>query len=630
MDIFGNFNKIGKVKSDLADYEYQDENNSKGVLEEDEKEKPSFGIFYFAIFILAFLLIIKLVNLQITQNGTFAYLAEGNRIRTKLTEAPRGIIYDKTGAVLAKNNSTFALQIYPADLPKDAEAREKIYSLLKDNSNIDINDLKNKIDKQGLYSLEPIILIDNLSRDDALAAKVKYANCAGVVVADVPLRQYDTTVGLSHILGYIGKINEEELKENPTYNLTDKIGKIGLEKTYESMLKGIDGKEQVEVDSTGAIQRIMATINSIPGNSLYTTIDLGLQKKLAEVLQKASGSDKNAVAVAMDPQTGGILALVSLPSYDNNIFSKSDFSEDYQKLLDDPNNPLLNRVTDGQYPSGSTIKPFVAAAGLQEGVINESTTINDTGSIKIGDWEFPDWKVHGLTDVKKAIAQSCDVFFYAVGGGWDKIKGLGVEKLKEYLNKFGFGSITNIDLSSEAKGLVPDPDWKEEAKNESWYLGDTYHMSIGQGDLEVTPLQLVAGLSLIANGGKLLQPHLMDKIVDVSGKTIETFGTKVVRDSIISDDNMRIVREGMRQTNIDGSGRLLAALKDKNGNDVTSAGKTGTAEFGTDDKTHSWYTCFAPYDNPNIALVILVEGGGEGNEVSLPVAKEVLDYWFNR
>lgn len=631
MDIFGNIPTIGKLKNEQGrEYDYSATDEPRDVLE-NEENKPAFVFFYVIIFIFALILSFRLLNLQIVHGQQYQYIAEGNRIRTRSIEAPRGLIYDKNNQIIASSISSFSLDLYPADLPKDRNEREKIYEQLNINSQIGQEELTNKINQIGLYSLEPIVLKENISRDEALLLKVKYANMPGVVVTAKPIRQYENTQTLSHFLGYVGKITQEELDKNNGYTISDDFGKSGLEQVYEKYLKGKNGQDQMEVNSKGQVQRILSTNQPQSGDNITLTIDLDLQKKITEILSNVAGkSTKRGVVVAMDPQTGGILAMVSLPAYDNNIFSQPNFNDEYKKLLDDPEKPLINRATSGLYPSGSTIKPFMAAAGLQEGIISENTTINDTGEIKVGSWSFPDWKVHGLTDIRKAIAQSCDVFFYAVGGGWDKIRGLGLKKIDEYLAKFGFGAKTGIDLPSEEKGLVPDADWKKKVKKEAWYIGDTYHLSIGQGDFLSTPLQLLNATSVIANGGKLLQPHFVDKINAPDGSLVQQINTQVIRENFINSDVMQIVREGMRQTVIDGSGRLLNDLVDKNGNPIEASGKTGTAQFGSDDQTHSWFTSYAPYNNPSIALVVLVEGGGEGNESALPVAKDILQYWFNK
>ena len=631
LDIFGNADKqIGKIDSDLSEYQHHVETEPKDVLEEESK-KPGFGIFYILLVIFSLILVFRALDLQVVQAAKYQYLAEGNRIRSRTIEAPRGIIYDSQGKILANNSSSFDLEVYPADLPQKKEDREKVYEALAKNSNINIEELKNNIQTKGLYSLEPIVLAKNISRDEALLLKVKYASMAGVEISNRPLRQYDNTITLSHVLGYVGKISQEELAKDSNYKMTDQIGKSGLESFYEEKLKGQDGSEKMEVNSKGQIQRLLSTLEPVAGKDLVLTLDLDLQKKITETLNAmAEKSSKKAVAIAMNPQTGGILAMVSLPGYDNNLFSSVNFNEEYKKLAENVNNPLFNRAISGTYASGSVIKPFIASAGLQENIISENTTINDPGEIKVGEWTFPDWKVHGLVDVRKAIAESCDVFFYAVGGGWDKIKGLGVKKIKEYLEKFGFGAKTGIDLTGEEKGLVPDSDWKKKVKKEAWYIGDTYHLSIGQGDINVTPLQIVNGISAIANGGKLYKPHLLDKVVDSQGNELEKYQSEIISENFIDSNIIRIVQEGMRQTITSGSARSLNDLTDKNGNAVEVTGKTGTAEFGTEDKTHAWFVTYAPFDNPSIAMVILVEGAGGGDEAAVPVAKEILQYYFNR
>lgn len=624
---FEDFNNLGTVNLDNEEYQYPLEpETADTVREEEEYNKPNLLGFYFVCTIIGLVLTFRLLDLQIAQGAMHQYLAEGNRVRSRDIPAPRGNIYDQSGQILAKNVASFDLEIYPADLPRDKEDRYKIYEEIEKNSQIPAQDLKKQVESKGLYSLEPIILKEDLPRDEALLLQVRYKDLNGVSINKKPTRDYKVINGLAHILGYVGKISTNELEKNTGYKITDNFGKSGLELVYESNLKGVDGKEQVEVDSVGRLQRILATKKPNPGNNLFLTLDVNLQQKISDTLQIMSDQlgGREAVALAMNPQTGGILGLVNIPSYNNNIFSQSNFSHEYQKILDDPNKPLLNRVISGVYPSGSTIKPMIAAAGLEEKVITSKTTINDPGEIKVGEWSFPDWKNHGLTDVKKAISESCDVFFYAVGGGWDKISGLGVKKIDDYLEKFGFGSKTGVDLTGEAEGLVPSPSWKKKVKKESWYLGDTYHLSIGQGDLLVTPLQLLNAISAVANGGKLYKPHILLKETDNNGNLVKEYANEIIRENFISSNNIETVRAGMRQNVESGSGRKLNDLP------IAAAGKTGTAQFGIEDKTHSWYVCFAPYDNPQIALVVLIEGGGEGNETAVPVAREILQYYFTK
>ncbi|MDD3679028.1 MAG: penicillin-binding transpeptidase domain-containing protein, partial [Patescibacteria group bacterium] len=373
--------------------------------------------------------------------------------------------------------------------------------------------------------------------------------------------------------------------------------------------------------------RIYGQESPILGDNLMLSIDFKLQKKLTEELTKQMEKAKveKASAVAVNPQNGEILAVVSLPTYNNNLFSKGISEKDYQKLLDNKNFPLVNRVVTGEYPSGSTIKPFLAAAALDKGTITEKTTVNSTGGIKIGQWEFPDWKKggHGTTNVVKAIAESVNTFFYAIGGGYEKITGLGPEIMKKYLEKFGFGKSIEIDIDGVASGHLPDPEWKESFKNEPWYLGDTYNMSIGQGDVLVTPLQLVNALSVIANGGTMYKLQLAKAVLDTNGKVKSEIEKEIIKKDFLKKEAISITRKGMRQTVVAGSARSLANLP------VAVAGKTGTAQFGPQNsRKHAWFTAFAPYEKPTIALVVLVEGAGEGSEYAVPVARETLKWYF--
>ncbi|MBE3141656.1 MAG: penicillin-binding protein 2, partial [Thermoplasmata archaeon] len=327
-----------------------------------------------------------------------------------------------------------------------------------------------------------------------------------------------------------------------------------------------------------------------------------------------------------------ILGLVSLPAYDDNLFARGIQKEEYDQLLKDPYKPLFNRVISALYEPGSTIKPLVAAGALQDGVITAKTTISDPGVISIQNqynpaitYNFPDWKPggHGMVNVYKAIEQSCDIFFYAVGGGWQNIKGLGVDRLNKWYAKFGMGQKTGIDIPGEQDGFIPTPEWKEKTKKESWYQGDTYHISIGQGDLTVTPLQLLNYTAAMANGGTFYKPHLVSKIQTADGQMVKTIAPEVIAKDVVSGENLAVSREGMRLVASAGTGRLLSDLP------VPSAGKTGTAQ-NPHGEPHSWFISFAPYDNPQIAIVVMVENAGEGHEYALPVTKEILNYYFTR
>ncbi len=568
-------------------------------------------------------LLTRLVNLQITEGKTFRNLAEGNRIETKLLPAPRGEIVDRSGSVVAKNAPLYNLELYPAQLPAAKADREVIYKKVSTVSGHPVDEIISKIDRRGLRSIDPVVLETNLTQETALLWEIAVNNLSGVAIARIPVRSYLNIPGLAHLLGYVGKLTESEQVKRPDILPQSAIGKTGLESTYDRFLQGTVGEEEIEVDSKGQVQRTIGAKAPIPGNQLRLYLDKDLQQVMSDALTTGlkKADRTKGVAIALDPKNGGVLGMVSLPSYDNNAFITSDRNTDRASYFVDKDLPLFNRAIAGTYPPGSTIKPIWAVAGLNEGTINERTSIKTPVEIRIGDSVFPDWKYHESADVKTAIAESNNIFFYALAGGYDKIKGLGPQKLKEYGQRFGLGQVTGIDLPGETTGLLPDPDWKKRVKKTPWYIGDTYHMGIGQGDVLVTPLQIVRAVATIANGGTLYHPQLVHEVKDTNGQTVLN-NQPVVQDSIDGASNiLRIVREGMRKTVTDGTARLLNDLP------IAVAGKTGTAQFEQKDRTHAWFVGFAPYESPSIAIVVMVEGGGDSYTVALPIAKEILAWY---
>lgn len=637
MDIFGNFENPRERKVSKFNYqEYQHQDATLAGISDLPSEKPkhNFGLLYLSFLAVMLVLVLRLFNLQVVEGAISEQLAEGNRIRPRLILAPRGIILDSKGNYLSRNVPSFALAISPSDLPRNEDERQKLYSQVSEISGVPVDQIKTNAEEEGLLSLDTVLIKQNISREEALVLEQKTAELAGVSIIKKAIREYQSVAGLGNLLGYIGKVDQEDLESNSDLRLTDEIGQTGLEKVYDTFLRGKPGVENIEVDSRGRVERVLAdkdNLDPVAGNNLVLNIDLAFQQKTAQYLEdginqakQAQPQVKSGAAVALNPKTGAVLAMVTIPSYDNNLFAKGISNEGYQSLLNDPAKPLFNRATNGTYPSGSIIKPLEAAAGLEEGVINANTSFNTPAAITIGQWVFPDWKDHSYesTNVERAIAESNNVFFYAVGGGYDKIKGLGVDRLKKYFNLFGLGSDTGIDLTSEASGLVPDPTWKKQATGEDWYIGDTYHEAIGQGDLLVTPIQMVTAVSAIANGGKLYNPQIAKELRSSSGELIKSFEPKLVRDNFISLSNIQTVQRGMRMAVTQGSARKLGELP------FTSAGKTGTAQFFNNEKTHAWFECYAPYEDPQIAIVVLVEGGGAGNEVAVPVAENMLKAYF--
>ncbi|MBU2595344.1 penicillin-binding protein 2 [Patescibacteria group bacterium] len=623
----------------IDDEEYQGEgeeeiSGSEEILVRVENIRRSYFFWFYLTVILVFIILFtRLWILQVIQGDYNKTLAEGNRIRTRDISASRGIIYDRQKQVLAKNIPDFTLVVYAADLPKKEEEREEYYQKISEMSAIPLLEIRDKIEPKKDKILESVVLKENIPLEEAFILEEKASNIKGLAVEKRSTRGYITGADLGHLLGYVGDINEEEYRASPEYDLNDKIGKAGIEKTYETYLKGADGREQIEVDSSGRLQKIIAKRDPLAGDSLILSLDLKLQKKAREMLeaQLKAQNLKKGVVIVSDPRNGQILAMVSLPDFDNNIFESPTLKDAYPSLINDPNQPLFNRAVAGVYPSGSSIKPVVAAAALEEGVVTVNDWIIDKGFIEVPNqydpsiiYRFIDWKAHGGVNIIKALAESCNVFFYTVGGGYDRIKGLGVERLDKYFRLFGLGEKTGIDLDGEAKGLVPDPEWKERTKKEPWVLGDTYHLSIGQGDLGVTPLQINNYTAAIANGGTLYKPRLGLAITSSLDEKTTDVPREVLRKDFITSSNLNIVRQGMRACVISGSCDKLNVLP------VSSAGKTGTAQSGrAGEPDFGWFTAFAPYENPEVAITVLIENGGEGYVSAEPVAVNILNYFFS-
>ncbi|MDD5342668.1 MAG: penicillin-binding protein 2 [Patescibacteria group bacterium] len=565
--------------------------------------------------------------LQIAQGSVYRQMAEENRIRIQWVKPPRGLIFDRNEYSLVENIPNFIIQAVPADLPKDETERQNIIFELSQTLNTDPVNINNALSKESSESYEPITLFEHIDIEKAIQLKIKSSHLPGISVIAESNRKYTAGPPFSNIIGYIGKITSAELAtfEEDEYLRNDYTGKVGLEKSYEKTLRGVYGRNHIEVDSLGKVKKIVASEKAEPGQNLILSIDHTYQEKLQELLdaQVERLNSNGGSAIALDPRNGEVLALVSSPAYDNNLFIGELTNEEYQELINDPKQPLFNRPISGEYPSGSTIKPLIAGAALTEGLITPNTQVLSTGGIKIDKWFFPDWKSggHGLTNVTKALAESVNTFFYAIGGGYENITGLGVDKINDYATKFGFGKPLNIDLPGEASGFLPTKEWKERVKGEPWYIGDTYHLAIGQGDLLVTPLQITNLIATFANGGTVYQPHLVRAVSDATtGEQIYTEPT-VVNQQVIPKNAVNAVRQGLREAVLSGSARSLADLS------VSSAGKTGSAQFA-DNKTHAWFTGFAPYDNPEIVITVMIEGGGEGNATALPVAKDFLTWYY--
>jgi len=588
------------------------------------------GLLIFS-FILILILFGKTIQLQVVEGKNLSALSEKNKFIIHQIQAERGVIYDKNLNQLVFNWPSFDLVCQNTDWEnKKEEEKDKILKEISEITKKNFEELKQKIEEGE------DLIVENLDHQTLIILETKIGELPGFRIEQNPIRYYPDGRTISHLIGYTGKIKSEELKAAPEfYTISDYIGRDGLEKSYEEILRKNPGKLKIERDAQGHI--ISKETIQLPesGKSLVLWLDSELQKKIQEELEKEIKivGAKGGVAVALDPKTGGVLALVSYPSIDNNLFSKRISQEEWKEIEEDPLKPLFNRAIAGTYLTGSTIKPLIASAALEEKIISPEKKINAQGKILVQDqwnpekiWEYKDWAVHGWTDIRKAIAQSVNVYFYTIGGGYGDQKGLGPTKIKEYLEKFGWNQKTGIDLPGEAEGFIPDKEWKKKTfpNDPGWWDGDTYNLSIGQGFLQITPLEVAASFVSIANGGKLLQPQVVKEIIDSKKNPIEEIKPKVIRENFIKPENLQIVREGMRQAVTSGSATgWLDQLR------VPAAAKTGTAELGK-EFYNNWVTVFAPYEDPQIVLTIIIENVKGVQTAALPVAKAVLEWYFAR
>lgn len=621
---------FGKNKRSLRGMEIEDYLLTATEKEAAHMERPMkkgwFDFFWYGVLFLLLVLAGRTFYLTVIKGPYFQEVAKGNSVRSIVINAPRGNIFDRFGVQLVNNVPSVDVVLIPADLPSGSEELNFMVKNLSDIIQVNEGEILAKISTAQSSSLNSVLIEENITQEEMIIILERSQNLPGIRIEKTAVRSYVDSSIFAHILGYEGKIEKKELEKNPGYLITDYIGKQGIEKTYEKQLKGIHGASQVEVDSFGRPKRQVGLINPKPGSDLILGIDSELQKKIYDslVLNLEKTNVKAASAVAINPKNGEVLALVNFPSFDNNLFSQKISQEQYLDLINNPSKPLFNRAISGEYAPGSTLKPVLAAGALTEGVITPTTIIDGLGgSLRIGSFSFGDWKVHGPSDVKKAIAESNDIFFYTIGGGYGNIGGMGIERMKKYYNLFGYGTLTGIDLSGEADGFIPDEKWKMERFSEQWYVGNSYHASIGQGYITATPLQVANSVAAIANGGKVYKPHIVTQIRRFDGEIVD-IKPEIISDTNISLDIIKVVQEGMRKTVTEGTAQFLKDLP------IEVAGKTGTAQFGNEEKTHVWFASYAPYQNPEIAMVVLVEGVGDESSSAVPVTKDVYDWYFSR
>jgi penicillin-binding protein 2 len=589
---------------------------------------------------------IQLLRLQLIEGSDYRSQAATNTLRTQALVPVRGLIYDRNGLPLVKNIPAYSAAIVPADLPEDRQ--EAVLPQVGRILNVRVGEMKLVIEKgrESKDPFEPVILKSDLDEETALIVKEMTDYIPGLQLITEPRREYLNAEHFAHILGYTGPIDEEEYEElqDDGYGMNDRLGKAGVEAVYERYLRGRPGERQTENDADGRVVGLVGETPAIPGSSLVLSIDSELQTKVAEILQgamDATGSS-SAVAALMDPRNGDMLALVSLPEYNNNIFSTKPSAKDVEALLNDPRKPLLDHAISEMFPPGSIFKQITGLAGLQEGVITPHTTYVSDGVLRVQSqydpneyFTFPDWTPGiGPVDFYHAIAISSDIYFYYVAGGhFDTgIVGLGADRLANYDRAFGLGSPTGIDLFGESAGLVPDSQWKQQVVGEPWVLGDSYHFGIGQGYVAVTPLQMLVATSAVANRGYVLRPHVVKQILDERGEVQVTFDRDVKHELPIDKQYLEDLVTGMTTATTWSLGTAVPAAI----SGVNVAGKTGTAEHGASFcregvtcSTHGWFAGFAPADDPEVAIIVFVQNGG-GHADAAPVAHDILDYFFHR
>ncbi|MBI4434265.1 penicillin-binding protein 2, partial [Candidatus Uhrbacteria bacterium] len=568
-------------------------------------------IAFLALLAVAGLLMGRSVDIQVIRQQAFVSAAEQNRIREEILVPVRGVLVDRNGVPLVRNIPSYAIGVVPADL--DVRTTNADIRTLATAIGMAEDELRATLARYPSHLTEPIVVRDGLSYDAAARLLVASASPATQLLVQ-ERRDYRGPDGrdlesLSHVLGFVGRVDAEEYRTRAPlrYRPSDLIGKAGIESSYEASLRGHPGIRRVTIDARGRIASTSAFEPPAAGVPVTMTIDRALQAAAERSLRaglRASGSRRGA-AVAIDPVQGEILALVSLPAFSSSALVEGMSLPEYQTLVDHPDHPLFPRAIAGTYPSGSAIKPAIAAAALSAGVITSQTRIHSTGGIAVEGSFFPDWRAggHGWVDVREAIAQSVNTYFYLIGGGKPRAappsmpgpsqeRALGPQSIERGLRAFGFGQPTGVDIAGDAAGLIPTPEWKERTRNEPWYIGDTYHLAIGQGDLLITPLQLAVATAAFANEGYRVTPHLVrDRFSPSLGEgEREGEGTSAPsRISGITDEAIQTVRQGMRMAVTGGSAQGLADLP------FPVAGKTGTAQTIPNRRPHAWFTGWAEY-----------------------------------
>ena len=577
-----------------------------------------------------FLIFVRLWHFQVIKGSEFRRLSENNCIRIRENPADRGMLLDRKRRVLAHNRPSFEVYLVPEDLKENPEVVVKVGEML----NMAQDEIKNKLQSlKRRPPFKPVKIKSDVDWQELALLESNRVYLPGLIVDVRPRRAYHYGNLASHLIGYLGEVDENELKQSKDtpYRMGALIGKYGVEYRWEADLRGVDGGRQVEVDALGREIKPLQSLEPFPGNNLILTIDLDLQKTAEEAFQ-----DKNGALIAMDPKNGKILAMVSKPSFAPDLFARNISPEEWKSLMENPHHPLQNKGIQGQYPPGSVFKIVTAIAGLESGIITPNTQMTCTGTYPYGNRDFRCWKEggHGTLSLHRAIVESCDIYFYQVG-----LK-VGVDRIAHYAKELGLGRTTGILLPHEKPGIVPSTSWKKKRLGVPWYSGETLSLAVGQGYLNTTPIQLITLISAISNGGKLYLPQVVERVENIYGDTLKEYPPVETGKADISEDTLHIIQEALSGAVNEPHGTGWAcALKE-----VKVAGKTGTAQvvrmaqdFKKGDmdrmplkfRDHAWFVAYAPCEDPQISMAVLVEHGGFGAAAAVPIAKKVIEKYLS-
>ncbi len=562
------------------------------------------------------LLIARAGYLQVYRGDEYVRRSDGNRTRLVPTVAPRGMFFDRNGQSIVENRPGFAVSLLPLTAPIKPEVVERVSNLL----NVPKKEIEAKIEAHTGY--EPILIKNDVGPEILTVIEEQSFLYPGVIIEVQAIRDYLYKEQGAHILGYVSEISDAELeaKKDEGYKTGDIIGKFGLERIYDKELRGVNGGELVEVDVTGKPVQILGEKPPVSGNDLYLTIDWRLQAAAEQAIDKQLkmiGAEA-AAAVVMNPQTGEVLALVSRPAFDPNLFVHGISEKNWKVINENPHDPLGNKAITGEYPPGSTFKIVTGTAALSEEVVTPTEMILDTGVYWLGEKGNAGGEVLGWLDFTSALAHSDNYYFYEMGYR------LGVDRLEKYARMFGLGEKTGINLPYEAEGLAPNRKYKEEYLEEEWYDSETLDAAIGQGFNLVTPLQAAMVIGEIASDGNRYQPYLVSKIVNSEGKVIKEYKPKLLSTLDVPDHVITLVQQGLRDVTKEGTAASVFGA----GFPVDIAGKTGTAE-NPQGEDHGWFVAYGPFGNPNIVVSVIVENGGYGSQSAVPIGKMILEAAYN-